>query len=106
MSRLGSLRSGSGLIVDGMRVEEGARIKMDEIYGSFRKLDELEDSVSHALEEIELLKGAEKLIPQVGLNLVYSKLDPMGPLDVVGLNGRVIVSKGKPKAWGGRVRRF
>jgi len=100
VSRLGSLRSGSGLIVDGMRVEEGARIKMDEIYGSFRKLDELEDSVSHALEEIELLKGAEKLIPQVGLNLVYSKLDPMGPLDVVGLNGRVIVSKGKPKACG------
>ncbi len=100
VSRLGSLQSGSGLIVDGMRVEEGARIKIDEIYGSFRKLDELEDSVSHALEEIELLKGAEKLIPQVGLNLVYSKLDPMGPLDVVGLNGRVIVSKGKPKACG------
>ena len=100
VSRLGSLRSGSGLIVDGMRVEEGARIEIDELYGSFRKLDVLEDSVSHALEEIELLKGAEKLIPQVGLNLVYSKLDPMGPLDVVGLNGRVIVSKGKPKACG------
>jgi predicted fused transcriptional regulator/phosphomethylpyrimidine kinase/hydrogenase maturation factor len=100
VSRLGSLRSGSGLIVDGKRVEEGARIEIDELYGSFRKLDELEDSVNHALEEIELLKGAEKLIPQVGLNLVYSKPDPMGPLDVVGLNGRVIVSKGKPKACG------
>ena len=100
VSRLGSLRSGSSLIVDGIRVEEGARIEIDELYGSFRKLDELEDSVSHALEDIELLKGAEKLIPQVGLNLVYSKLDPMGPLDVVGLNGRVIVSKGKPKACG------
>ena len=100
VSRLGSLRSGSGLIVDGMRVEEGERIKIDEIYGSFRKLDELEDSVSHALEEIERLKGAEKLIPQVGLNLVYSKPNSMGPLDVVGLNGRVIVSKGKPKACG------
>jgi predicted fused transcriptional regulator/phosphomethylpyrimidine kinase len=100
VSRLGSLRSGSGLIVDGKRVEEGARIEIDELYGSFRKLDELEDSVSHALKEIELLKGAEKLIPQVGLNFVYSKPDPRGPLDVVGLNGRVIVSKGKPKACG------
>ncbi len=100
VSRLGSLRSGFGLFVDGKRVEEGARIEIDELYGSFRKLDELEESVSHALEEIERLEGAERLIPQVGLNLVYSKPDPMGPLDVVGLNGRVIVSKGTPKACG------
>ncbi len=100
VSRLGSLRSGSGLIVDGKRVEEGVRIEIDELYGSFRRLDELEDSVSHALEEIELLKGANRLIPQVGLNLVYSKHDSMGPLDVVGLNGRVIVSKDMPKACG------
>lgn len=100
VSRLGSLRSGSGLIVDGQRFEEGERIEIDELYGSFRKLDELEDSVHHALEEIELMNGAEKLIPQVGLNLVYSKLDPMGPPDVVGLNGRVIISKGRPKVCG------
>jgi predicted fused transcriptional regulator/phosphomethylpyrimidine kinase/hydrogenase maturation factor len=100
VSRLGSLRSGFGLFVDGKRVEEGARIEIDELYGSFRRLDELEESVSHALEEIEKLDGADRVIPQVGLNLVYSKPEPMGPLDVVGLNGRVIISKGRPKACG------
>ena len=100
VSRLGPLRVGSGLIVDGKMIEAQARIEIDELYGSFRKLDVLEESVSHALEELERLEGAERIIPQVGLNLVYSKPDPMGPLDVVGLNGRVIASKGRPKACG------
>ncbi len=100
VSILGALLEKEGLTVDGARVEEQARIEIDELYGSFRKLDELEEAVSLALGEIEGLKGAERLIPQVGLNLVYSKTDPMGPLDVVGLNGRVVVSKGRPKACG------
>ncbi|MCX6648515.1 MAG: AIR synthase related protein [Candidatus Bathyarchaeota archaeon] len=100
VTRLGPLRVGSGLTVDGKRVGEQARIEIDELYGSFRKLDELEESVSHALEEIERLGGAGKIIPQVGLNMVYAKPDAMGPLDVVGLNGRVIVSRGRPKACG------
>ena len=100
VSILGALLEKEGLTVDGTRVEEQARIEIDELYGSFRKLDELEEAVSLALGEIEGLKGAERLIPQVGLNLVYSKTDPMGPHDVVGLNGRVVVSKGRPKACG------
>ena len=50
---------------------------------------------------VDKMRGfAERIIPEVGLNLVYSKPDPMGPLDVAGLNGRVIVSKGRPKACG------
>jgi predicted fused transcriptional regulator/phosphomethylpyrimidine kinase/hydrogenase maturation factor len=100
VTRLGSLKVGTGLIVDGVEVEAQARIEIDELYGSFRKLDELEEAVSLALSEIEGMEGAERIIPEVGLNLVYSKPDPMGPLDVVGLNGRVIVSKGRPKACG------
>ena len=31
---------------------------------------------------------------------MYSKPDPMGPHDVVGLNGRVIISKGRPRTCG------
>jgi predicted fused transcriptional regulator/phosphomethylpyrimidine kinase/hydrogenase maturation factor len=100
VSRLGSLGSGSGLFVDGAKVEEQARIEIDELYGSFRRLDELEASVRIALDDLEHLEGAERIIPQVGLNIVYSKPDPIGPLDVVGLNGRVIVSRGKAKACG------
>jgi predicted fused transcriptional regulator/phosphomethylpyrimidine kinase/hydrogenase maturation factor len=99
-SRLGLLRVGSGLTVDGKRVEEQARIEIDELYGSFRKLDELEESVSYALEEIERLKGAESIIPQVGLNIVYARPNAADPQDVVGLNGRVMVSRGKPKTCG------
>jgi predicted fused transcriptional regulator/phosphomethylpyrimidine kinase len=100
VSVLGPLLEKEGLMVDGKKVEEQARIEIDELYGTFRKLDELEEAVSLAFSEIERLKGAERLIPQVGLNLVYSKTDPLGPLDVVGLNGRVVVSKGRPKACG------
>jgi predicted fused transcriptional regulator/phosphomethylpyrimidine kinase/hydrogenase maturation factor len=100
VTRLGALKAGTGLTVDGKRVEDKARIEIDELYGSFRKLDELEEAVSLALGEIEGLGDAERLIPEVGLNLVYTKPDPMGPLDVVGLNGRVVVSKGRPKACG------
>jgi len=35
VSRLGALKAGSGLIVDGKRVEEQARIEIDELYGTF-----------------------------------------------------------------------
>jgi len=99
-SRLGSLKVGSGLTVDSKPIEEQARIEIDELYGRFRKLDELEESVIHALEDIEQLKEADSIIPQVGLNIVYARPDAAGPLDVVGLNGRVIVSRGKPKTCG------
>ncbi len=100
VSVLGPLTEGNGLIVDGVKVEEQVRIEIDELYGSFRKLDELEEAVSLALNEIEGIEGADRLIPEVGLNLVYSKTASMGPLDVVGLNGRVVVSKGKPRVCG------
>jgi hypothetical protein len=36
VSHLGSLRGGSGLIVDNKRVDEQARIDIDELYGSFK----------------------------------------------------------------------
>jgi predicted fused transcriptional regulator/phosphomethylpyrimidine kinase/hydrogenase maturation factor len=100
VTRLGPLKAGADFTVDGKPVEAQERIEIDELYGSFRKLDELEEAVSLALGEIEGLEGADRLIPQVGLNLVYTKHDPMGPLDVVGLNGRVVVSKGRPKVCG------
>jgi hydrogenase maturation factor len=41
-SCIGSLRVGSGLTVDDKMVAEQERIEIDELYGSFRKLDEVE----------------------------------------------------------------
>ncbi len=100
VSRLGSLKGGSGLFVDGEVVSEKTRIELDELYGSFRRLDETEDAVRVALDELEQIEGASRLVPEVGLNMVYTKPEPRGPEDVAGLNGRVVVSRGKPKACG------
>lgn len=57
-------------------------------------------AVVTALNELEEIKGAERLIPEVGLNMIYSKPSPKNPEDVVGLDGRVVVSRGKPRACG------
>ncbi len=100
VSRLGSLKGGSGLFVDGEAVSEKTRIELDELYGSFRRLDETEDAVRVALDELEQIEGASRLVPEVGLNMVYTKPEPRGPEDVAGLNGRVVVSRGRPKACG------
>ena len=39
VSRLGSLRRGFGLFIDGEEVREQARVEIDELYGTFRRLD-------------------------------------------------------------------
>ncbi len=100
ISRLGSLRTGAGLIVDGEKVSERSRIELDELYGSFRRLDEIEDAVRRALGELEELRECDGLIPEVGLNMVYARPDARGLGDVAGLNGRVVVSRGRPRACG------
>ncbi len=62
--------------------------------------DANQKSVVNALNELEEIKGAERLIPEVGLNMIYSKPSPRTLEDVVGLDGRVVVSRGKPRACG------
>jgi len=64
------------------------------------KPDKLEKAVFDALKNLEHIEGAERLIPEVGVNIVYSKPYPASINDVVALDGRVIVSCGKPKACG------
>jgi predicted fused transcriptional regulator/phosphomethylpyrimidine kinase/hydrogenase maturation factor len=100
VSVLGRFNSGVGLTVDGASVAERKRVGLDELYGSFRKLDERESAVDEALREIERMEGAAWLIPEVGLNMVYAKPDPSSPLNVAALNGRVVNSRGKPKVCG------
>ena len=100
LSVLGILSPDPGLCVDGETVTEHKRVELDELYGSFRKLDERESAIRAALDELERIEGAAWLIPEVGLNMVYTKPNPQGLFDVAALNGRVVVSLGKPKACG------
>ena len=62
--------------------------------------DKLEKAVFDALKKLESVDGAERLVPEVGVNLVYSKPNPESTSDVVALDGRVVVSSGKPRACG------
>jgi len=62
--------------------------------------DENCEAVVGALNKLMEMEGAERLIPEVGLNMIYSKPSPMVSEDVVGLDGRVVVSKAKPRACG------
>ena len=56
-------------------------------------------AVVDALNKLMEMDGAERLIPEVGLNMII-RPSPMVSEDVVGLDGRVVVSKAKPRACG------
>jgi predicted fused transcriptional regulator/phosphomethylpyrimidine kinase/hydrogenase maturation factor len=91
----GSVGAGSGLYVDGVKVTEQKRIGLDEIYGSLRGGDEVTSSLEGSLKRLSGIPGLVDLIPQVGLNLVYSRPDPVDAGDVAGLSGRVVAAMGE-----------
>lgn len=53
-----------------------------------------------ALEQLEGCKEFAFLIPEVRTNLVYAKLNPKGPEDVLGIDGRITIVDGMPHAAG------
>lgn len=53
-----------------------------------------------AFSKIEGKEKLSKLIPQVGLNMVYSRSHVDDISDVAGLSGRVIISMGAPRVCG------
>ena len=53
-----------------------------------------------AIEKLENCREFSRLIPEVRSNLVYSKPNPKGPEDVLGVEGRITVVNGKPYAVG------
>jgi predicted fused transcriptional regulator/phosphomethylpyrimidine kinase len=69
-------------------------------YVENEKADMLMLELVSGFRELEEMDGAERLIPEVGLNMVVSKQDAKTPDDVLGLDGRVIVSRGKPRVCG------
>ncbi|RLE78134.1 MAG: hypothetical protein DRJ56_00760 [Thermoprotei archaeon] len=99
-SVVGRLTAEKGLRVDGRLVEGVERTKLDELYGRLTSADPVLASVECALRELERIPGAEALIPQVGMNLVYAKEGAASLDDVAGLSGRVVMSMGRPKVCG------
>jgi len=97
---VGSLSVGSGLFIDGDEVAEQRRIHLDEIYGSLRGGDEVTSTLERCLERLPGLPGLVRLIPQVGLNMLYSKPGPVDAGDVAGLSGRVVAAAGEPLVCG------
>jgi len=99
----GSINEGSGLYIDGERVSEQKRVELDDIYGSIGGSDEVTSILEGSLRRLSAIPGLADLIPQVGLNMVYSKPDPVDAGDVAGLSGRMVAAMGEALVCG-RVR--
>lgn len=90
----GIVEEGRGLFVDGIEVTEQRRVKLDELYGSLKPKDALLSRLRSALESLTEVPGVERLIPQVGTNLVYAKEGAEDIMDVAGLSGRLVAASG------------
>ena len=100
VSVLGYLKKGFGLVIDDEPVKEKERIEIDALYGSFRQKDEVINELEDAVKRLQDIDSAVRFIPEVGLNMVYSKVNPLDAGDVAAIDGRVVVSSGKPKVCG------
>jgi predicted fused transcriptional regulator/phosphomethylpyrimidine kinase/hydrogenase maturation factor len=90
----GRVEEGRGLFVDGVEVAEQRRVELDELYGSLRQKDALLSRLRSTLESLTMIPGVERLLPQVGTNLVYAKEGAENAMDVAGLSGRVVTTSG------------
>jgi predicted fused transcriptional regulator/phosphomethylpyrimidine kinase/hydrogenase maturation factor len=90
----GRVEEGHGLYVDGIEVTEQRRVELDELYGSLKPKDTLLSSLKSALDSLIRIPRVERLLPQVGTNLVYAKEGAETAMDVAGLSGRVVASTG------------
>lgn len=97
---IGYVRKGTGLYLDGARITGFERVQMDELYGALRPRDEHLDRLRNALVLTEKNRDIVKLIPQVGINMVYAKPNAGSFQDVAALSGRVIESMGRPRVCG------
>jgi len=90
LSILGRLDNKQGVYVESRLIDRAKRGKIDEIYGNLEQSDEILRKLSYVLEELEIMPGFEKLIPEVGANLVYAKPEAEKPIDVAALSGRMV----------------
>ena len=97
---IGEVSAGGGVYVDGVRREAAERGWIDELYGEFSSADPVLASLEAALKKLEKTEETVKLIPEVGMNMVYARRNAEHVEDVAGLSGRVVKSLGKPKVCG------
>ena len=96
----GTINEGKGLFFDDEEVSDQKRIDIDEIYGSFKSRDEVTSALDEAFQSLLRIPKLVELIPEVGLNMVYSKENPEKVTDVAGLSGRVVKAMNKPMRCG------
>ncbi len=99
-SVVGKIEKGYGAYVDGVKIKNIKRTKLDEIYGTFPKHDEILEQLDETLASLEQHPKISRIIPEVGTNMVYSKPHAQSLDDIAGLSGRVVVSLGRPKVCG------
>lgn len=89
------------LLENSLSPGKGARV-LDPIYPLNRRAEKSSTIEEHytALRGIMKLEGLEKLIPEVGINFVYSLPEPKSYKDVAALNGRIIKVAGRASATG------
>ena len=94
-SIIGEVTREQGLVFDDQQIQKQGRIDLDEIYGSLTQKDSLIIELSQAIERLMDLDNLVDLVPEVGMNLVYSKPFPSSSQDVAGLSGRIIKAMDK-----------
>ena len=100
-SIIGEVSEGYGVKIDGKIVRESFRTSIDEIYGEYTyTLDPIINKLLNILKRIEESKVIVKLIPEVGMNMVYAREKCRGVDDIAGLSGRIVKSMGKPLVCG------
>jgi hydrogenase maturation factor/predicted fused transcriptional regulator/phosphomethylpyrimidine kinase len=99
-SVVGKVEKGHGAYVDSVKIEKIERTRLDEIYGTFLKHDEILKKLTETLVSLEQHPEISRLIPEVGTNVVHSKPYTESLDDIAGLSGRVVVSLGRPKVCG------
>ncbi len=98
--RIGSLTKDKQLVIDGSTVLENKRTRLDYVYGVIDTLDPVVNRLFWVLRNLVSHKEITKLIPEVGLNIVFGKSKIESLDDIAGLSGRVVKSLGRPKVCG------
>ncbi len=61
---------------------------------------EVVTQLANSVAALESLQGFDRLVPEVGSNIVYCLPDAVQQEEVAGLTGRIILVRGRPKACG------
>ncbi len=99
-TEIGVITAKPGLWFDGQQINELDRIDIDEIYGRFTQKDSIIDEIKDAVERLISIKNLVRLIPEVGMNIIYAKPNACNLDEVAGLSGRIIKSMGEPLSCG------